>query len=426
MVAKESSASQDTSDPVAYRGELFRSKKFFSLGTHRASNPEQTVETIRPFLERAGVTRIADITGLDTVGVPTTLAIRPNAQTMACSSGKGLTLEQAFASGAMEAFELHAAETAELASVHAPYSEMAKHFPMPEIESLPLSGNSFFRPDWPLHWYLGWDLISQQEVPVPLATVGMSRSAALVSSVGAFNVSSNGLGAGNTFLEAIAAGLYEVIERDAVACCYSAAQFRGDLFPVIGENELRKHSLVASVLDKCQAADVKVVVQDFSIDTDVPTYDAIVYDQLDQGIGVVKGSGSHLDAEVALLRSITEALQGRLNFIAGSRDDIFRSAFVRFRSERQRIVHAIEADASQRPLGQVVDSSASDCFEADIHDLLRRLTRAGLKQVIVADLTPQGFPVHVVRIIVPGLEGYLHHGYRPGPRAMGMSGGGEG
>src|SRR5688500_15077841 len=89
---------------IEFRGRSYRSAKAFRAGTHRVQSPAETLDLIRPYLTRAGVTRIADVTGLDRVGVPTTLAIRPNAPTMACSSGKGVTLDQAYVSGAMEAF----------------------------------------------------------------------------------------------------------------------------------------------------------------------------------------------------------------------------------------------------------------------------------------------------------------------------------
>src|SRR6185437_4339032 len=68
-----------TGDPIEFRGSVYRSPKSFNAGTHRTQAPAETFRTVKPFLEQAGVTRIADVTGLDNVGVPTTLAIRPNA-----------------------------------------------------------------------------------------------------------------------------------------------------------------------------------------------------------------------------------------------------------------------------------------------------------------------------------------------------------
>ena len=408
---------------VQFRGQLLRSAKTFNTGTHRARSPEQTFATIRPYLARAGVTRIADVTGLDHVGVPTTLAIRPNAFTMACSSGKGLTLDQANVSGAMEAFELHAAETAELPSIRANYHELSASYDAPALANLPLSRESLFTTNWPFNWCLGWDLISQAEVPVPYATVGMSRTQANIANLGAFQVSSNGLGAGNSFLEAVAAGLYEVIERDAVACQHFAALHNGHSFPLFAESELKSRPLVATVLERCDRADVRIVVYDTTADTQVPTYVAIAYDRTDHGIGLMKGSGAHLDPEVAALRAITEALQARLNFIAGSRDDIFRSAFSRaranWRTMMERLEHAFDGDTPQGRLGE---SLATTTFEQDVHRLLNNIRKAGLQHVVVVDLTPKDFPVHVVRVLVPGMEGYMHHGYRPGPRASAAAG----
>jgi len=342
---------------------------------------------------------------------------------MACSSGKGVTLDQAKVSGAMEAFELHAAETAEVPWIRASYRELSAHYALPALPNLPLSRDSLFTPNWPFHWCLGWDLISQAEVPVPYATVGMSRSEAGVANLGAFEVSSNGLGAGNSFLEAVAAGLYEVIERDAVACRHYGVLHNGQRFPLFADAELKSRPLLASVLERCDRADVRVVVYDSTVDTQVPTYVAIAYDRTDHGVGLMKGSGAHLDPEVAALRAITEALQARLNFIAGSRDDIFRSAFSRaranWRTMSEKLERVFDADTPQGSLGE---SRAAATFEDDVHHLLTNLQKAGVEHVVVVDLTPKDFPVHVVRVLVPGLEGYMHHGYRPGPRACAAAG----
>src|SRR5580704_5519725 len=86
-------ASSTEPPPVLLRGEPHRAAKRFLQGTHRAVDPGEMLERIRPVLPLAGVTRLADITGLDRLGVPVTLALRPNSPTIVCSSGKGLTLD---------------------------------------------------------------------------------------------------------------------------------------------------------------------------------------------------------------------------------------------------------------------------------------------------------------------------------------------
>ena len=246
---------------------------------------------------------------------------------------------------------------------------------------------------------------------------------ASIVNLGAFQVSSNGLGAGNSFLEALAAGLYEVIERDAIACQQHATLHNGHIFPLFSEAELKSRPLVAHVLDLCDRADVRVVAYDSTADTNVPTHVAIAYDRTDHGVGLMKGSGAHLDPEIAALRAITEALQARLNFIAGSRDDIFRSAFSRARANwrpmREKLENAFDVNSPQARFGK---SRAATTFEEDVHRLLANIRNAGLEHVVVFDLTPDGFPVHVIRVVVPGMEGYMHHGYRPGPRASAFAG----
>ena len=58
-----------------------------------------------------GITRIANITGLDRLGIPVVMVCRPNSRSIAVSQGKGLTLDAAKASGLMESVETFHAES---------------------------------------------------------------------------------------------------------------------------------------------------------------------------------------------------------------------------------------------------------------------------------------------------------------------------
>src|SRR5882672_4545796 len=77
----------------------------YSFGTRRAVPPLETLRRIRPRLRAAGITRLADVTGLDWIGIPVYQAIRPNSRTLSASQGKGLTRAQAQVSALMEALE---------------------------------------------------------------------------------------------------------------------------------------------------------------------------------------------------------------------------------------------------------------------------------------------------------------------------------
>src|SRR5262245_21673480 len=84
--------------------------KTYRVGTDRLIDPAQTLARVRPYLTQMGITRIANVTGLDYIGVPVVMVYRPNSRALAVSQGKGLTLAAAKASGLMESVESYHAE----------------------------------------------------------------------------------------------------------------------------------------------------------------------------------------------------------------------------------------------------------------------------------------------------------------------------
>ena len=60
--------------------------KRLDAGTHRSRTPAETLARIRPLMARFGITRVANVTGLDRVGIPVALAIRPNARAIAAAA----------------------------------------------------------------------------------------------------------------------------------------------------------------------------------------------------------------------------------------------------------------------------------------------------------------------------------------------------
>src|SRR3954463_14012388 len=84
--------------------------KVFRAGTHRVTSPDETLARVPPLLPEMGITRIANVTGLDRIGIPVVMVCRPNARTLSVSQGKGLTLAAAKVSGVMESIELHHSE----------------------------------------------------------------------------------------------------------------------------------------------------------------------------------------------------------------------------------------------------------------------------------------------------------------------------
>ena len=228
--------------PVRFLGTDHRAAKGFVETTHRTCPPEETLERIRPLFAAAGITRIANITGLDRVGIPVVLAMRPNAPTLANSSGKGFTLAGATVSAAMEGIELHLSEQFPLrrdgpehgSSVRATHRELSAAGLVCDAELLPLSRCSLFSADEPEEWTIGYDLMTERAMAVPFDLVSMIPGYRRDHGRFSFQVGSNGLASGNVFLEAVCSGLAEVIERDAVTCTSLRLGGRVDLAPAVG------------------------------------------------------------------------------------------------------------------------------------------------------------------------------------------------
>lgn len=90
-------------DGVAVGGPLNGTPWFTRV--NRSVPPAETVARVRRFMPAFGITRIANVTGLDTIGIPVVMVCRPNSRSISVSQGKGPDLDAARASGLMESVE---------------------------------------------------------------------------------------------------------------------------------------------------------------------------------------------------------------------------------------------------------------------------------------------------------------------------------
>lgn len=386
-------------------------EEFKAEGSHRSSSIN--IDDLTPHFSRLGITRIGNITGLDRIGIPVTIATRPNSPTISINSGKGLTLDQARISGAMEAIEIAVAEESDPKSFRATYDELQGRIGTISIENLALTDGSVFHRELPFNWVPCFDLIGQTHVAVPAEMVGM-RIKTCYSMLLAFQVGSNGLASGGSFLEAVSSGLSEVIERDAWTCRQFALQQCGIQYPRV-KLETIKSSDVIGLIQKIKDAGMELFLYDVTCDDiPVPVYGAMIVDRLDPDSGVFLGYGCHLDPSTAMIRAITEAAQGRCCYIAGARDDLFRRQFMVSRKQQKALE---ELESHPATVEDNRPNLSTDSIHGDIEVMLDFLQSAGLNQVLVCDLSDPLIPVSIVRVIVPGLEGHLFEHYAPGQRA---------
>ena len=408
---------------VSYRGQIHRAAKNHDLtGTARSTSADEIFARIRPYLERIRVTRIAEMTGMDRTGIPVFIALRPDARIPSLTFGKGMSREQARVSACMECLERYHGEVVDLPRFRRSHAELLgqpdREFDVIPFEQLLPCKNSFFHPGLALEWTLGWDIVNQREVAVPWEQVTLTPFLP-PNALGAFIGGSNGLAAGGIFLEALAQALLEVIERDALTCHFLAAKamdsstmlrrVREDTIPFAPVREL---------LATIRQAGLEPLLHDCTVDTDVPVFECTIIDPEQPNAGLAKGFGASLDPAVAMLRAVTESALGRLEVLSGMRDNFPPHEFASVRMLADETLIRKMLDQPAQVDAADYRSAAGQTFEADVEILVSRLAGVGLERVVVFDITQPDMPVSIVRVVVPGLEGYHEFSYsRPGPRA---------
>jgi ribosomal protein S12 methylthiotransferase accessory factor len=370
-----------------------------------------------------GITRVANVTGLDAVGIPVVMVCRPNSRSVAVSQGKGLDLDSARASGLMESAELYHAETINLPLRLATYEEIRYQNTVVDVAELPRSSGSRFHPNLRLLWCEGWDLLSEESVWVPFEMVHTNYTTPLPEGYGCFTASSNGLASGNELIEAISHGICEVVERDAA----SLWKLRKD------EETLNKDRLDLNSVDdpicqwiigKLELAGLSVAVWDVTSDIGIAAFTCVIVPREEGSVwqcSAAIGEGCHPARQVALARAVTEAAQARLTVIAGVRDDFGREIYDELLgADVQRVARERGSTSVPTRLFQDIPHWDAETFEEDVEWQLNCLRRAGLGRVVVIDLTKPEFGLPVVRVIVPGLEPMFERGYLPGRRAQAL------
>src|SRR5437879_8468682 len=203
--------------------------KYSSSGVERSVRPSATIRRARAVLDIIGVTKVADVTDLDRVGIPNFMTVRPHDLGPGISyyNGKGTTRAAAHAGALMEAVERHAGERYDgpvivashynLRSEHACIDPLEIHVPMICRYSEHLM----------LEWVLGFDLMTRRPTYAPLNCVVAPYSSD--SGMSLFYTSTNGLASGNTRVDAVCHALCEVIERDETGL----AMARADVQPAV-------------------------------------------------------------------------------------------------------------------------------------------------------------------------------------------------
>jgi len=354
-------------------------------------------------LRPLGITRIANVTGLDVLGVPVVVVCRPNARSLSVSQGKGPTLEAAKASGVMESIELFHAERPVLPLRLSSYRDLKLAETVVNVESLHRPEAGLYHDHLRMLWVEGFDILRQEHVWVPYEIVHMDCTVPMPPGSGSFFLNSNGLASGNHLLEALSQAICEVIERDSHARWHrsdSTAQRQ----TMVDPSTVNAPASMA-ILSSFAEAGFGVSIWHITSPIGVPAFRAEIWERDPRETGVMgssAGMGCHPSRDIALLRALTEAAQTRVTWISGARDDLFRRDFISMRT-RERALDDQEVLPGGNDFAQL-PTFGFDTFEAEAQWLIERLEATGTERVIVADLTLEGLQIPVVRVTIPGLR----------------------
>jgi ribosomal protein S12 methylthiotransferase accessory factor len=380
----------------------------------RTVNPEQTIKNYEKKTKIAGITRISDITHLDSVGIPVFSAIRPTAQDGGVSvySGKGATKIQAKASAMMEGFERYSSEKQDIDDeriIKEPYQKIENPI---ELNSLNLPKIDYN--NGKIEWIESAEINTGKKYHVPANSVFHPYISS--SYLRLFRSNTNGLASGNVLEESVLHGIFEVVERDS----WSIFELTKLNNKEIELNDF-KNPLINEMLEKFENSNIEIKLMDLTADVNIPTIAASSDDKLLKDPALLTfGVGTHLNPEIAVMRALTEVAQSRVTQIHGTREDTTRANFMRkVGYERMKRInkHYFQHDDEKINIKDIKDRS-SKSLKNNIEIATKELKKASLDKVLFTNLTREEIGVNVVRVIIPKAELYSLDPDRVGKRAF--------
>jgi ribosomal protein S12 methylthiotransferase accessory factor len=392
---------------------LERLKKYSDKGVERSVHPRVTIRRALGVADKIGVTRVADVTGLDRLGIPNYMTVRPRDLGPGISyyNGKGTTSVDAYAGALMEAVERHGGEYCHYKRTLGSYRALKRRFVCVDPKDVIVPQVAPYSADQPMEWVTGYDVLNEQETLVPLNFVICPYHSPEVPTL--FCASSNGLASGNTLTEALCHALCEVIERDAESMSLARLQIAPTLSHLLHDcakgHVRHKQPYVRlstlpqrarTLVRKMEGAGLKVLVRDLTSTARIATFDCAVVGDGKDGFGVAHGGyGTHPDARVAVLRALTEAAQSRITCIQGGREDL-----PQVMRQKMEVPDSTSFEYEDSVNFNDVPSVRNEYIDDDVRLMLLGLANSGLSQVIAFDMTHPDVGLPVVRVIVPHAE----------------------
>ena len=145
--------------------------------------PAETLARLKPLPPKMGITRLANVTGLDVIGIPVVMSVRPCSRSLSVSQGKGLDLDSAKVSAAMESVEGYHAERVTGPLELASHDELCQTHSLVDPFRLPLSIVRPLQTSLP-HLTGVTESMRALMMPVPVGAIATSQSPACTAAQG--------------------------------------------------------------------------------------------------------------------------------------------------------------------------------------------------------------------------------------------------
>jgi len=216
----------------------------------------------------------------------------------------------------------------------------------------------------------------------------------------------DGNASGNTYAEAVLYGIYELIERD-LSMVYGPGEFVLESKLIIDNGKIKDARSLA-LIKEFEKLGCKVFISNLVNIYGVVCIRCRVFD-LNNRIIRHGGTVARLDFEAAVYESLFEAYMQYMTDFAGSRDDY--TTLQNPNRDFQRFYHFYrDAKYNGKCASAVNFASVRD----ELYALLEKLRAAGVKDILVADLSPKKqYLLKSVKVIIPGMELMHIPAYKP-------------
>jgi thiazole/oxazole-forming peptide maturase SagD family component len=322
------------------------------------------------------------------------------------SLGKGVTESQAKCSAMFEWLERNLSDWhGDRPLVRAKYADVAdRAINLPFVASgllpnLTPVGQRVYTEAEEIDWVWAHCLRSDRPILLPAVCAFLSSTLFRGKDLALPNSGSSGLSAGCTVADAVLQGLLEIVERDASA----TAMRNGLSLPVIDEASICDPA-ARDLLRRTRAAGYDAIVLDMTGDIGIPAIEVYLVREGEYTHYYGLGLGAHLDPEIALRRSLTEAAQSLFYDVTqnafdplqslGSRFDFFpyRQQSLVPRGDKRQMSDLPRLCDANTPTWKQVDRVVSKIAEAIPEG-----------DICMVDLTPSvASGVHIVRTFASG------------------------